>query len=174
METVPCFLQSFFDFCKKFFLKHSYLRSESVNDRGAQFFAEYFYRGLLVEGWTVSKSFTSAIKEISGHTRFKGEKNKFLLLPDNGAHDVTIKLPDGDGEMEDVSEPVPIGNLSNSEHLCEKPKKVIEIYRYLHMECSAPEVVAAVGKEGVGKSQVITIKLKNMYITEPSCAPSRS
>jgi hypothetical protein len=142
-------LRSFFHF-----FINSYLRDENVSDLGAQFFAEYFYDCLLVQGWTVSKSFNYAIEEISGHTRFKDEKNKFLLLPDNGAHDVTIKLPDGDGEMEDVSEPVPIGNLSDSEHLCDKPKKVTEIYRSLHMECPTPEVVAVVGKKGVGKSQV--------------------
>jgi hypothetical protein len=143
-----------------------------VSDRGAQFFAEYFYRGLLVEGWTVSKSFTSAIEHLARYPDYEGEKDKFLLLPDNGAHDVTIKLPDGDGEMEDVSEPVPIGNLSISEYLCSKPKKVIEIYRSLHVECPTPQVVAVVGKKGVGKSQV-TIKLKDMYVynwtTESRC-----
>jgi hypothetical protein len=125
-----------------------------VSDDGAELFAELFYKGLLVRGWTVSRSFTSAIEEIACRPGYKGEKNKFLLLPKNGAHDVTIKLPDVDGEMEDVSEPVPIGNLSNSEHLCNKPKTVIEIYRSLHMECPTPEVVAVVGKKGVGKSQV--------------------
>jgi DNA polymerase III delta prime subunit len=91
-------------------------KEAQVTDQASQIFTKNFYLSLLV-GHTVQDAFDTAQAAVKSHhtTKRMNENKKFLLLPLNGDHNVTI-FPRGDenvreGKWQDFSMPERPNNL---------------------------------------------------------------